>query len=154
MAGPNAPPRGQHRKISNPGRLGAFAQAEMCGACHGRPPRDSDLAAIQFIERTPDTARFPSQRLVLSHCYNESADGIRCTTCHDPHSDVAAQRSGRDQSCIGCHTGRARPKARLCPTASSDCVSCHMPKQRVMQHSEFTDHWIRVSSAKALGGLR
>jgi predicted CXXCH cytochrome family protein len=153
MAGPNAPARGQDRKISNPGRLEAFAQAEMCGACHGRPPRDADLAAIQFIERTPDTARFPSQRLVLSRCYNESGDGIRCTTCHDPHLNVAEQRSLRDRSCIGCHTGRARSKTRVCPTATSNCVSCHMPKQRVMLHSEFTDHWIRVSSTKAAGSL-
>jgi predicted CXXCH cytochrome family protein len=152
-AGPNAPARGQDRKISNPGRLDAFAQVEMCGACHGRPPRDTDLAAIQFIERTPDTARFPSQRLVLSHCYNESAEGIKCTTCHDPHSNLAAQRSQRDRACIGCHTDQVRPKARVCPTATSNCVSCHMPKQRVMLHSEFTDHWIRTTAAKAPGGL-
>src|SRR5579863_9360184 len=43
----------------------------------------------------------------------------------------------------------ARSKARVCPTSTSDCVSCHMPKQRVMAHSVFTEHWIRVTSTRA-----
>jgi hypothetical protein len=153
MVEPHPPGRGSDRKISNPARLDAFAQAEMCGACHGRPPRDADLTAIQYIERTPRTVRFPSQRLVLSRCFNESADGIRCTTCHDPHSNVAEQRSRRDQPCIDCHSGRPRSKARTCPTATSGCVTCHMPKERVMLHSEFNDHWIRVITPNAPGSL-
>ncbi len=153
MAEPNPPGRGNDRKIFNPGRLDAFAQAETCGACHGRPPRDVDLTAIQFIERTPRTVRFPSQRLVLSRCFNESADGIKCTTCHDPHANVAEQRSRRDRPCMACHDGRPQSKALVCRTATTGCVTCHMPKERVMLHSEFNDHWIRVVRASAAGSL-
>ena len=151
MTGPTPPTSGQDRKILNPARLKAFAQLEMCGACHGKPPRDTDLNALQFIERTPRTARFPSQRLVLSRCFNESAD-LKCTLCHDPHTNVSERRAQRDQPCIGCHSERLRAKARICPVQQSDCVSCHMPKERVMLHSEFTDHWIRIATAKPTKG--
>jgi hypothetical protein len=32
------------KKIFHPGKLDAFRQAQMCGACHGRPPAETDLA--------------------------------------------------------------------------------------------------------------
>ena len=146
MSSRDPPASGQDRKILNPARLKTFAQLEMCGACHGRPPLDTDLAALQYLERTPQTARYPSRRLVLSRCYNESADGLKCTLCHDPHGNVQQQRSQRDQACIHCHDEGLRSKARVCPVNKTDCVSCHMPRQRVMIHSEFTDHWIRVAA--------
>jgi hypothetical protein len=154
MAQPEPASRGHDRRISNPGRLEAFAQIEMCGACHGHPPRDTDLAALRFIEQTPQTARFPSRRLVLSRCFNESDGSLKCTLCHDPHTNVAEQSAQRDRSCLGCHTPRLRAKASVCPVSASNCVTCHMPRQRVMLHSEFTDHWIRVVSARAPGGRK
>jgi hypothetical protein len=150
MSGGSPPARWQDRKIVNPGRLETFAQLELCGTCHGKPPLDGDLAALEELERTPQTARYPSRRLVLSRCYNESTGGLRCTRCHDPHVNVSQQRASRDQACLDCHGGRAESKARKCPAGQSDCVSCHMPRQRVMIHSEFIDHWIRV----ARGGER
>jgi len=130
--------------IIHPGRLEPFAQVEMCGACHGKPPRDDDFALLQRIEKDPNTVRFPSQRLVLSRCYNEASGGLKCTNCHDPHADVAAQSASRDSGCLGCHSGQSGARPKRCPRAAANCASCHMPKQRVMQFSQFTDHWIRV----------
>ena len=70
-------------RIFHPGKLEPFAQVQMCGACHGTPPQDNDLDAIRYVETTLKTVRFPSQRLVLSRCFNESMAGLKCTTCHD-----------------------------------------------------------------------
>ena len=149
MAGPSPPPAGQDRKILNPAQLKAFAQIEMCGACHGKPPRDTDLSALQLSEPTPQMARYPSRRLVLSRCFSESADGLKCTSCHNPHINVSEWRALRDQPCIACHSEGLRAKARICPLQQSDCVSCHMPKERAMLHFDFTDHWIRVAWVNA-----
>ena len=102
MVGPEPPAGGQDRKILNPARLKAFAQLEMCGACHGKPPRDTDLSALQLSEPTPQMARYPSRRLVLSRCFSESADGLKCTSCHNPHINVSERRALRDQPCIAC----------------------------------------------------
>ena len=131
----------QHKSILLPGKLDGFAQAQMCGVCHGRPPEDTDLATIRMIQQAPNTVRFPSQRLVLSRCFNESDGGIRCTACHDPHSDGVR---ATDAACVECHQKGLRARVKICHVAKSGCVSCHMPKEQVMAHSSFTDHWIRV----------
>lgn len=124
--------------IVHPGRLEAFAQVQLCGQCHGRPPFDSDVRALEALARNPNSVRFPSQRLMLSRCFNESAGGLACSGCHDPHGDVPASL---DSSCTGCHKTGA---SRTCPKGSANCAGCHMPKESVMQHSQFADHWIRV----------
>jgi len=142
-------PQGPDKKIFQPGTLDGFAQAQMCGVCHGMPPDDTNFQAIRFIQEAPNTVRFPSQRLVLSRCFNETEDGLRCTVCHDPHSDVAANRSAPEKACLSCHMAAKRARAKVCPVARQDCVSCHMPKQQVMAHSLFTDHWIRVVRSTA-----
>ena len=134
----------KEKQIFHPGSLDGFAQAQMCGACHGRPPEDSDLRAIQFIQQSPNTVRFPSQRLVLSRCFNESPGGLRCTGCHDPHADGTAGRPGGDAVCGSCHSVGQPAHAKVCRVGSRGCASCHMPKEQVMAHSLFTDHWIRV----------
>jgi len=132
--------------------MAAFAQVQLCGACHGTPPQDSDLAAIRYIESNPHTARFPSQRLALSRCFNESSGKLKCTTCHDPHGNAVRTAEVTDRNCLGCHNAAAGRANSSCPTAKNNCVSCHMPQERVMAHSVFTDHWIRVARAK--GALR
>ncbi|MCI0420846.1 MAG: hypothetical protein L0387_27020 [Acidobacteria bacterium] len=133
------------KKIFHPGRLDGFAQAQLCGVCHGRPPADNDLAAIHAIQERALTVRFPSQRLVLSRCFNETEAGLKCTTCHDPHANVAVTASAYDKACLECHKVERRKMAAVCPVSRDKCSSCHMPKQRVMLHSEFADHWIRIS---------
>ena len=130
--------------IFDPGGLAGFAQIQMCGACHGTPPQDNDFDALALLERTPHSVRFPSQRIVLSRCFNESFAELACTTCHDPHLDVADEAANLDKPCLTCHDGQTRADGAVCPVSSTDCSSCHMPKRRVMRHSMFSDHWIRV----------
>ena len=133
-----------HGTIFNPVRLDGFAQAQMCGACHGRPPQDNDFDALRLLEQTPHSVRFPSQRIVLSRCFNETFGELACTTCHEPHGDVKDEAPTFDSTCLSCHAADERERASVCPTAAKDCASCHMPKERVMRHSMFSDHWIRV----------
>ena len=130
--------------IFNPVTLGGFPQTQMCGACHGRPPQDNDFDALAMLEQTPHSVRFPSQRIVLSRCFNETFGELACTTCHDPHVDVADEAGSFDASCLSCHSRDDREHAAVCPVQSQNCSSCHMPKERVMRHSMFSDHWIRV----------
>jgi hypothetical protein len=132
------------KQIFQPSTLDGFKQAQFCGVCHGAPPQDTDFQTIRFIQESPNSVRFPSQRLVLSRCFDETDNGLRCTTCHDPHTDVAAQRAALEKTCVGCHHAGARPRAEVCPVRKEGCPSCHMPQQRVMAHSLFTDHWIRI----------
>ena len=130
--------------IFNPSALTGFEQARMCGTCHGVPPQDNDFDALALLERTPHSVRFPSQRIVLSRCFNETFGELACTTCHDPHRDVSDEAGLFDQSCLSCHDTGARDHGTVCPEASANCASCHMPTERVMRHSLFSDHWIRV----------
>ncbi len=131
--------------IFNPGGLAGFPQVQLCGTCHGTPPPDNDFDALSLLEQTPHSVRFPSQRLVLSRCFNETFGELSCTTCHDPHGNVADEAETFDSSCLACHDRQARPVAAVCPVDTADCASCHMPKERVMRHSMFSDHWIRVA---------
>lgn len=130
--------------IFNPNALPGFQQAQMCGACHGNPPRDNDFDALALLEQTPHSVRFPSQRIVLSRCFNETFGELACTRCHDPHHDVADEAASFDESCLSCHDTGVRENGTVCPEASANCASCHMPTERVMRHSLFSDHWIRV----------
>jgi hypothetical protein len=136
--------RDTRQSIVHPGKLGAFSQARMCGECHGRPPADNEFEALAYIERTPLTVRFPSQRLVLTRCFNESQDRLKCTSCHNPHRSAKQQAERYDAACISCYSTTATVQATVCRTRKRACASCHMPLVRVMRNSEFTDHWIRV----------
>ena len=132
------------RGIDNPGRLGALEQVYFCGACHGIPPGGADLRALGHAMAMDHSVRFPAERLVLSRCYNESGGRLKCTTCHDPHENLAASF---DRNCLSCHGSQAG-FAVACPQSNNDCVSCHMPQETgFMTHSAFADHWIRVVPA-------
>ena len=137
-------PSPKDRRIFQPGNLDAFQMAQMCGVCHGRPPGDTDFEAIRTIQHKPLTARFPSQRLVLSRCFNESLDGLRCTVCHDPHTNNPEMAQHFDKACLSCHSNHSEERASVCAVGTAGCASCHMPKKQVMPHSRFADHWIRV----------
>lgn len=132
------------KKIFRPDSLDGFAQAQMCGVCHGTPPQETDFETIRSIQNSANTIRFPSQRLVLSRCFNETDSGLRCTVCHDPHTDVASQLAALERVCIACHTPGKRRRPEVCTVAKQNCVSCHMARRHVMAHSMFTDHWIRI----------
>ena len=130
--------------IFNPGILGGFEQARMCGTCHGVPPQDNDFDMLALLERMPHSVRFPTQRIVLSRCFNETFGELACTTCHNPHLDVADEAASFDAACRSCHGPSTRENAAVCGVGSANCASCHMPKERVMRHTAFSDHWIRV----------
>ena len=144
---------GPDMKIIHPGKLKAFAQVQMCGQCHGRPPRDTDFAAISRIEASPISVRFPSQRLVLSRCFNESEANMKCTECHDPHTDVSHNFQLYDRACLKCHAPAKKKGIGVCRLGKEKCASCHMPVARVMVHSRFTDHWVRIVRGKGAAGL-
>ncbi|MFN0169304.1 MAG: multiheme c-type cytochrome [Bryobacteraceae bacterium] len=137
------------RRIFHPRSLDGFQMAQMCGVCHGRPPSETDFAEIARIQERQLTVRFPSQRLVLSRCFNETDGGLKCTACHDPHSNVPVSQSLRDAPCQSCHSRQQRRDAAVCPKATEGCSVCHMPRKRVVLHSEFSDHWIRVVRSAA-----
>jgi hypothetical protein len=126
------------KRILNPGKLDALAQAQLCGACHGRLPAETDFVTIRLIRQTPAAARFPGQRLSLSRCFLESESGIKCTACHNPHEDLARGPERYDRACVGCH------QQRTCSVGKEKCSSCHMPEEPVLRRLRFTDHWIRI----------
>src|SRR5207249_2869919 len=83
-------------------------------------------------------------RLRQSACFLKSAGKLRCTTCHDPHGDTAAERyNGVCRQCHGASFDRL--VAAATHTSSTDCVSCHMPKRRTddVVHAVMTDHYIQ-----------
>ena len=127
--------------IDNPGRFGALEQIYFCGGCHGIPPGGADLRALGHAMAMNHSVRFPAKRLVLSRCYNESGGRLKCTTCHNPHENLA---NSFDRNCLSCHGSDAK-LAVACPQSDNDCVRCHMPQETgFMTHSAFADHWIRV----------
>lgn len=134
--------------IGNPGRMPAIEQLYFCGACHGAPPGGSDLQELARYMVDKEVSRFPGQRLVLSQCYSESRDQLKCTTCHDPHASLVQTPAAYDPKCLSCH-GSDHGAASSCKVAASECSSCHMPfVEGFMTHSEFADHWIRIVAEK------
>ncbi len=152
--------------IARPRFASAGQINRLCATCH-----DSDDPGISRDE--PRFVRFHTTTLVESRCYTESAGGLSCLTCHDPHRNAETSAAHYESRCLACHaagdekqnnpaasrwTGRATPpdgKRRLpCPVnASTGCINCHMPPvKNVAPHTEFTDHQIRVHRSKDGGG--
>ena len=123
--------------IGNPGKLKPAEQLRFCGRCHREP--SSNFGQIMTDKAT---IRFPAQRLVLSRCYDESEGRLKCTTCHDPHDNLPKSMAAYDPKCLSCHAGKSAI-GNPCHVSKKDCVSCHMPVEPLMKHSEFADHWIR-----------
>jgi len=128
--------------------------SNFCGQCHR-----SWETVLRNHWRGSLTVRFQPYRLANSKCFDGADPRISCIACHDPHVDVVRQDSSYDAKCLACHSAEAgavkRPasadwapdlrQALICPTAKSDCVSCHMPKVKLPNgHLTFTDHQIRI----------
>ena len=126
--------------------------SNFCGQCH----RTWEMV-VRNHWRGELTARFQPYRLANSKCFDGNDPRISCLACHDPHVDVVRQDSSYDSKCLACHSANAASTftatgpfspARTCPTAKSNCVSCHMPKVKLPNgHMTFTDHQIRIVRA-------
>jgi hypothetical protein len=124
-------------------RPSARQQVYTCGECHRRPDEIND----EIRPDNPVIARFPSVGLVQSKCFTatEAEGTLTCTTCHDPHRAGRPTAGFFDARCNDCHSLTRNPSAVICSASPGDrsCVGCHMPKVRLHEHLEFTDHWIR-----------
>jgi hypothetical protein len=130
--------------------------SNFCGQCHR-----TWETVVRNHWRGELTVRFQPYRLANSKCFDGADPRISCIACHDPHQDVVRQDSSYDPQCLACHSPAAVPQvssdtasttaqthAKICPTAKSGCVSCHMPKVKLPNgHMTFTDHQIRVVKA-------
>jgi hypothetical protein len=138
--------------------------SNFCGQCHR-----SWETAVRNHWRGELTVRFQPYRLANSRCFDGADPRISCIACHDPHQDLVRQDSSYDTQCLACHSspsatppvsltaasgvplsspaqsGQLQNHAKICPTAKSDCVSCHMPKVKLPNGLiTFTDHQIRI----------
>jgi hypothetical protein len=137
-------------------RLSAEELSSFCGQCH----RTWEMV-VRSHWRGEANVRFQPYRLANSRCFDGSDPRISCLACHDPHQPLVHTLSYYDAKCLACHTAAAHPapahSARAaasagagrqpgsCPVASSRCVTCHMPKTRMLGgHLVFTDHDIRI----------
>ncbi len=115
------PATGHGAGIGRLRELPAPAQRDVCARCHLEGAAHLELGetdigpqASDFLARRPvlvpaapgDDYRFVSQveRLALSACLQGAPESMTCTSCHDPHSAVAAQGTASfDQRCLHCH---------------------------------------------------
>jgi len=140
-------------------RLSSEQISNFCGQCH----RTWETVVRDHL-RGPVDVRFQPYRLALSKCFDGSDPRISCLACHDPHQEVVRDGASYDSKCLACHghavhallTSGSPPGARpasleiakSCPVATSNCVSCHMPKLELPgSHQAFTDHDIRIVHA-------
>ena len=141
------------------GKLSSEDISNFCGQCHR-----SFATVVRNRWRGPANVRFAPYRLANSKCFDGADPRIGCLACHDPHKDVAEQKSFYDAKCLACHASSSVPGhpaasafppadsstsiAKTCPVAKSDCISCHMPKTKLPDEPvTFTDHYIRVVKA-------
>ena len=137
--------------IFNPSSLTPTSSIDFCGSCH----RTMMDVVMREFEPGALTVRFQPYRLEESRCWETTKDArLACTQCHDPHAPLVRDEHFYDQKCLSCHSkdakhdpsGRAwTATAKICPKATSNCISCHMPKTDVPEmHSTFVDHYIRI----------
>jgi hypothetical protein len=139
--------------ILNPASLTPTSSIDFCGACH--------RTTMDVIMNEPEpgayTIRFQAYRLEESRCWQTTKDArLACTQCHDPHAPMVRDQQFYDQKCLSCHSvGKGTKQAtssgawaaspRICPKATANCASCHMPNSDVPEmHSTFVDHFIRI----------
>jgi hypothetical protein len=139
--------------IFSPASLTPTSSIDFCGACH----RTTMDVILSEPEPGAYTIRFQPYRLEESRCWQTTKDArLACTQCHDPHAPLVRDAHFYDQKCLACHSlgkearhdassGAWSATPKICPKATANCVSCHMPKSDVPEmHSTFVDHFIRI----------
>ncbi len=120
------------------GKLSSEEISDFCGQCH----RSWSKIAAEGPHNITNV-RFQPYRLTNSRCYDSNDERMKCTTCHEPHSQLKRATVAYDAKCQGCHVQDG--KGKLCTVGKQDCAGCHMPKIRLKEaHRDFTDHWIRI----------
>ncbi len=135
-----------------PARIGEPTTEDMsnfCGQCH----RTWETVVRSHWHGQADV-RFQPYRLANSRCYNGVDPRISCVACHNPHAKLERNTAAYDSKCLACHGSAAiaeaalkpsTPQPKVCPTATSDCASCHMPKVSLPNGlMKLTDHQIRI----------
>ncbi len=131
--------------IFNPAKLAPADSVDFCGACHSTW-WDTKLSAMTGVS----TTRSQPFRLEESKCWGKGDARLTCIACHDPHLQLQTEASAYDGVCASCHVKAGEKKTAshpggACPTATKNCVSCHMEKVYVPEmHYKFTDHRIRI----------
>jgi len=139
--------------IFNPASLTPTSSIDFCGACH----RTTMDVILHEPEPGAFTIRFQPYRLEESRCWQTTKDArLACTECHNPHAPMVRDAHFYDQKCLSCHSLRKDAKhvfssgawtatPKICPKATANCASCHMPKSNVPEmNSPFVDHLIRI----------
>jgi hypothetical protein len=126
-------------------RVEASVEVGFCGGCH-RLPRV--VVSSKLRPDNPDIVRFQGVGISLSSCYADGLTGLRCTSCHEPHSRVSTDGTAYEAVCLSCHGADSRaapkPKPPPCPVSpGTNCLDCHMTRRAVGGNGTFTDHWIR-----------
>lgn len=130
------------------GKLSSEGVLHFCGQCHR-----TWETVVRKGERGVSNVRFQPYRLANSKCFDGADPRISCIACHDPHNELVRDTASYDAKCLACHALKAAqttasPKqgAKACPTQSTNCTNCHMPKVEVNSPGgvlKFTDHTIR-----------
>ena len=147
MAGDKAPQA--DLAIFQPAKLSPSESIDFCGACH-RSFADANLATGPQADRV--VVRFQPYRLEESKCWRATQDErLTCVACHNPHRPLDREAASYDKNCLGCHSGGQQGSQHVvavCPKATHDCTTCHMPKVDLPSvHGDFTDHDIRIVRA-------
>jgi tetratricopeptide (TPR) repeat protein len=124
--------------IVNPGRRSAEQSISKCAQCH--------VGLARFSDPSPEDLLVANQVRAIenSECFLQSGKAFSCTACHNPHEDTPDGDSLAVNTCLGCHSTRAKPHAAICPVnASSQCIGCHMPSVE-LGPLHLVDHLIRV----------
>ena len=153
------------KTITNPARLGAERQLDICMQCHLETPFRTPKSVLRFgrsfysyrpgeplsdyivhfdyEEGTGHEDDFlivsAAYRLRKSACFQQSSK-MTCTTCHDPHESLPPSERAAHyrQVCLGCHEVESHFQ-------SADCTECHMPARRTKDvvRVVMTDHFIQ-----------
>ena len=134
--------------IANLSHLDPVDSVDFCGACHRTW---EDVVANGFSGIGVYNVRFAPYRLENSKCWDRGDARLTCVACHDPHQPLEHDPAAYDSRCLQCHVNQAGAKktashpGAACRVSTKNCTTCHMPRiETPVQHSVFTDHWIRV----------
>lgn len=171
--------QGRDVTIVNPANLEPSLRDAVCEQCHlsglRRIPRlgkrDQDfrpgLPFHQFwtVFEPAEGAggdRFVGQveQMRESRCHAASQGKMGCISCHDPHQspEPSERIAFYRERCLRCHARHPcalEPATRHKQSPADDCISCHMPRQRIVDvvHAATTDHRIpRFARGKATPG--